>query len=120
MNIKCRMIDFTEVQSGNYRPVPGDMWFAPDEVVKNDKDGRQYIYGYPLSTQYVAERKAQRKPLFVCLPKTIHFCIDSATSDGNGQGWEVSGEAPNITVSPSINIVNLWHGWLRNGELTEA
>ena len=31
--------------------------------------------------------------------------------------WEMSGEMPTITLSPSINCVGCcgWHGWLRNG-----
>ena len=46
------------------------------------------------------------------------FCIDSAVSDET-RGWTVTGEAPNITVSPSINIVGLWHGFLTSGILTD-
>lgn len=34
--------------------------------------------------------------------------------------WTVTGEAPNITVTPSINVIGIWHGWIRNGELVEA
>ncbi|MCL5265196.1 MAG: DUF6527 family protein [Chloroflexi bacterium] len=118
--IKCRMVDFEKIRTGEYRPVPGDMWYAPGEIIKNGKDGGSYIYGYRLSDQYVANVKDKRQPIFVCLPRNIHFCVDSATSDGNGKGWEVSGEAPNINVSPSVHIVNRWHGWLKNGEITDA
>jgi hypothetical protein len=44
----------------------------------------------------------------------------------DGKPWEVTGEAPNLTVFPSINVINpadgssYWHGWIRNGELVEA
>ncbi len=30
--------------------------------------------------------------------------------------WEVTGEAPNITIKPSINIgPEWWHGWITDG-----
>lgn len=44
----------------------------------------------------------------------------------SGKGWEVTGDAPAITVSPSIHIrpgrgaPGEWHGFIRNGEVTPA
>lgn len=40
---------------------------------------------------------------------------------GYGYEWNVT-ENPNktITVSPSINVIGKWHGWLRNGEWSEV
>jgi hypothetical protein len=33
--------------------------------------------------------------------------------------WTVTGEAPNFTVTPSINVgPEWWHGWITGGELT--
>jgi hypothetical protein len=32
--------------------------------------------------------------------------------------WDGNKEAP--TLSPSINVVNIWHGWLRAGKLVDA
>lgn len=33
--------------------------------------------------------------------------------------WEVTGEAPNITVKPSINVgPEVWHGWITDGGLS--
>lgn len=32
--------------------------------------------------------------------------------------WDGNREAP--TLTPSINVVGRWHGWLRNGELVTA
>jgi hypothetical protein len=36
--------------------------------------------------------------------------------------WAMTGEAPNLTVHPSINDQgpHPWHGWIRNGELVNA
>jgi hypothetical protein len=49
--------------------------------------------------------------------------------DGSGM-WSVTGEAPNLTVTPSIDVEcwvmrdgkperegSYWHGWITNGEL---
>jgi len=36
----------------------------------------------------------------------------------NGNFWNVTGEVPNITVHPSINIgPEIWHGWIKNGQM---
>ncbi len=37
-----------------------------------------------------------------------------------GARWLVTGQPPNLTVTPSINVVGVWHGWIRNGELVEV
>lgn len=37
-----------------------------------------------------------------------------------GGAWTLEGEAPNVTATPSIDIPGRWHGWLRDGVLTEA
>lgn len=47
------------------------------------------------------------------------WCIDGPAS-GSGRPWTRTGTPPNITASPSINIVGKYHGWLRNGELTDC
>lgn len=104
--ITCRMIDFAE--DPDYVPVPGDMWFETGEE-----------YGYHVSANYLRDSAAKRKPLWVCLSGLVWFPIDSAPTNG-GDGWTVTGDPPAITVSPSINVVGIWHGWLRNGVLTEA
>lgn len=42
---------------------------------------------------------------------------------GAGGYWDVSGEAPMLTVSPSINDADParpWHGWIRSGRLERA
>ncbi len=42
---------------------------------------------------------------------------NSQTTD-KGTYWTVTGEPPNITVSPSINIgPEIWHGHIQNGAL---
>lgn len=66
-----------------------------------------------------------RKCLIVILPNGGHFDLTWAAEVGDGTGtWEVSGEAPNITVYPSINAlpsVNRpgYHGYLNQGVLSD-
>ncbi len=49
---------------------------------------------------------------------------DRAYREGDALGpyWTVAGEAPMITVTPSIDDRSSrpWHGWVRNGMLVEA
>jgi hypothetical protein len=48
----------------------------------------------------------------------------SASGPGNQLGlyWQVTGEAPLITVSPSIDdrSSHPWHGWIRDGKLVSV
>jgi hypothetical protein len=41
---------------------------------------------------------------------------------GDGLLWTVTGEAPNITVSPSINCLEPggWHGFIQNGVISDG
>lgn len=91
----------------------GDMWFL-------DKHHPVYqCFFATLSPRYRAIQD-KREPLWVILPDRTLFCVDVLAWAGGthqGEGWEVSGEAPKITVSPSIHIVGSWHGYLENGEL---
>lgn len=69
---------------------------------------------------------AGRPPAWhICLPNgTWWNTNDRSSGDGNqiGPYWDVTGTAPLITVSPSINDQGSrpWHGWIRNGELVAA
>lgn len=47
-------------------------------------------------------------------------CLDCPASlpQPPGQYWTRTGDPPDITVTPSLNINDgQWHGWLTNGEL---
>lgn len=52
----------------------------------------------------------------VMLPCGYEFRQDQKTSDG-GRRWTCTGELPNVTVTPSINYIDLWNGTLTNGVL---
>jgi hypothetical protein len=91
------------------KPQTGDMWPAPWLL----KPGREA----DLSDAYRAVYAGKRPPLIVRLPGGAgDFCVDG---DYGGEIWTVTGEAPNITVSPSIHAPGLYHGWLENGVLSD-
>lgn len=44
---------------------------------------------------------------------------DMEAFGGDGDTWNVSGEIPNVTATPSINCVGVYHGWVTNGVVTD-
>lgn len=59
-----------------------------------------------------------REGWMIVLPGSAIWHTEMRTADG--QPWEVTGEAPKLTVTPSINVVGVWHGWIRDGVLVDA
>lgn len=55
--------------------------------------------------------------IWIVIPGGSLFSPDRMSSNGTS-GWTVTGELPNITVSPSIGAVD-YHGFIRNGVLTD-
>ena len=97
----------------------GDMWFAPYLL--------EYPEGHifrPAAKYYT--RNSGRPPLVVCLPALaggrVDWCVDGPPWIGGkptGDGWDVSGEPPLITVSPSVNIHGCYHGFIQNGVISD-
>src|SRR5687767_4658651 len=55
----------------------------------------------------------RKNSICVVLPgKTIWYMNFPGT---NGHVWDVRGEIPDVTASPSINFVGLYHGYVRDG-----
>jgi hypothetical protein len=57
----------------------------------------------------------------VVLPNRVVWYSSLPAQDG--AYWTVTGEAPALTVTPSINDTdpaNPWHGFITNGELVDA
>lgn len=106
----CRLLSWEEWFAPSVPRRVGDMVLAPESET-------QYLR---LSQEYRRDWLGKRPPILVVLPGLFAFSPDEAYTDSpEGRGWTVTGEAPNITVSPSINCVGLYHGWLRNGEISE-
>lgn len=101
------------------KPEPGDMWYAPHLLVG---DVGEFYLNHKLSDQYKRDWMSKRPPLMVRLPNGIDCLIDTRV-DGETTGWDVTGEAPIITMHPSVNLwpgnPRGWHGWLQNGVLSD-
>lgn len=108
MSWKCRLIKKEDIPNAKF----GDMWFAP------------WLERTGKSPEYESMHRGKRPPLVVMVPPNVPFCVDNKADNMNGHGWAVTGEAPNITVSPSIGIRDRgggfsYHGWLKNGVLSD-
>lgn len=73
-----------------------------------------------------------------CRPKWMSFPCQSADARANpspgrrcmipirpkkndvGASWDWNGDREKPTMSPSVNCKNCWHGWIRDGEFTDA
>lgn len=88
--------------------LPGMGWFNDWYLVRDL--GRDF-----LSPHYYRDWAGKRPPIEIVCPNGELWCIDRKSS--NGDGWQVTGEWPNITCAPSI-IAGDYHGFLRNGEFT--
>lgn len=96
MSISLRVID---CPAGSFRDPSiqvGDMWRWPDQ----DRDGRECW--------------------IIMLPGRAIWYSTLATAQGGG--WDFTGIAPAVSVSPSIWVdpPRGWHGWVRDGELVDA
>lgn len=104
----CRMIDPDDT---SLKSQVGDMWPC------------DYWPAKWLSTYYDEHWRGKRPPMMVQLPSGT-FCIDMCTMEGGiphpqRHGWTVTGEPPNVTLSPSINIKGYYHGFIQGGVITE-
>ena len=90
----------------------GDVWYAPwllDPAKWPDV----------LSFEYKRDWAGTREPLVVRLPGPVDICVDHRADDANGHGWKVTGEPENLTVSPSLNAVGIYHGFIRDGVVSD-
>jgi len=88
----------------------GDWWYAP--FLLNEDGSRSKYLG-----SYYYDHNAHRPPIYVVLPGGVHFCVDMVPSremETGGAGWTVTGspEDGTLVVSPSINAMGSYHGWL--------
>ena len=96
----------------------GDAYYAP------------WLLTTPMQSQVLSKKyrecwASSRPPIVIIVPSLARFCVDALAigKDGPyGDGWTVSGwiDGPcNLTVSPSIHFVGSYHGWLKDGMLSD-
>lgn len=118
------------------------VWFA--KVPEGPwEPGWCFPLGYQLSRRYISI-SSQRPPISVCVPDrnppggggglvqrhmgggplVTAFCIDAHPTDNPESHWVVTvngslvdREKPDITVTPSMNAVGIYHGYLTHGVL---
>ncbi len=115
------------IAAGMYRDdrrvfTPGMAWYQPwyfDPTGERERLGKHVMIteehrGWPfLSEFYWRDWSRIRSPMVIVCPNGEQWEIDRKSR--NGKGWEVSGEWPNLTITPSI-IVAGYHGYLSNGK----
>lgn len=72
--------------------------------------------------EVITEPSGQRRFWFVCPGpcKSIAPIALRPVIDGSAQSWDFDGNTDAPTLSPSINHVGCWHGWLQAGEFTSC
>lgn len=53
------------------------------------------------------------------LPGDTEWLIYSFSSGPDRRKWDVHGTLPNITVHPSVNAEGYYHGWIKDGVISE-
>lgn len=119
MTWKLREVEFPfTIGDGLMLRKPGEYWRIPfDYEPKLDKEKRKYIdiWRNFMSDEYLA--LGWDFELVISLPGKVHFRATQipTSNDGSHQGWRVTGELPNITIHPSINVEGYYHGWITDG-----
>jgi hypothetical protein len=102
----------------------GYAWF-------DDPEKRKFWGDRGLSQHYLRDIAPFRLPITVILPTRqggqITFLVDGHPTDKPDEAWQVdvdlaslvAGQKPDITVTPSINCVGLYHGFLQAGVITD-
>lgn len=108
------------VEPENRTFTPGEMWYAKPGNVEGT-----VCYGSELSAEYMRDWNGKRLPLLVTLPNGATIVLDKSSDCSKlGRGWVITGEAPNITASPSVAMdgsgkIKGYHGWLQNGVFSD-
>jgi len=110
---------------------PADHWQRNDNEVYRLPDGAEFVFRHsfgkaaPAGTMIRAAwyddfTEQAGESWIVALPDGGEWITTQAATGGGY--WTVTGTPPAITVSPSIfhNAPVGWHGWIRDGVLTDA
>lgn len=83
----------------------GDMWY------EDSTDP-----GYLAAVRHLAY--LGKRPLIVVLPGLVRFPVYGPATT-TGTPWAVEGEPPLLTLTPSINVAGVYHGFIQNGVITD-
>lgn len=139
----CQLINIVGTVHVSYRPAKRDGIYS--ETLLIDSEGSQHRFmELPIGSMfyippdvdmmewpwnladadeladYYWENNYNRSPLFVILPGHVLFLVDGTCgySGNKNGGWIIKGQAPKITVIPSINMKGFYHGFITNGVIT--
>ena len=118
---QCRLREKPEHLNAEAGIRVGDMWFDDYKL----SDEAPPFMRADLSDEYRRDWQGRRPPLIVAVPShrglgwRLIPIDEHYTRPGETHGWTVTGEAPRITVQPSINAVGDYHGWLVDGVLSD-
>lgn len=98
----------------------GDCWYATlgPEGWTTYADGPEWSrHRVTLAPEH--ERTGRRPMMVVITHERPPWCLQAGNTN-EGSGWKVVGELPLVTVTPSIHMFGVWHGWVRAGNLVTA
>lgn len=101
----------------------GDVFWGPtvEECAPNTKwEPLLRLYARHLSAYYYVNN-SHRLCLFIIMPGLVPFCVDGQTWNHGVHegGWTVTGEPEALTVTPSINLIGVYHGFLTAGVISD-
>lgn len=74
--------------------------------------------------EILTDEKTGQRWFWFCCPgscgTTAPIALRPVTTATSPPSWEFDGNEDSPTLSPSINHVGCWHGWLRGGEFSLA
>ena len=122
MGWKCFILDGPP-RNGTSDYQPGAMWIGDTDPRNPTEDAN---WNFVPSIEYLA---GTMKPWWIALPgpsytiegeehKTLQYFALGQRASGNPTGWVISGKPPNITITPSIDCVGRYHGFVRDGIIT--
>lgn len=90
-----RAIHFPDRAAFTAKKVPGSFWISDPETA-----GRKQAFWYccPCGCSAIA-------PL----------SVGNGFKPSDGPSWQWNGSKSEATLHPSVNHINHWHGWLRDG-----
>lgn len=119
MSWKLREVSFPFTDGkGVHQREPGDCWRIPLDHEYEARDGETYgeVWAHRLSPEFKASGRDH--VLHIVLPGGGTWSPDFKASSSES-GWTVTGTFPALTASPSVNAEGSYHGWLRDGALTD-